>query len=63
MLETIFQIGTAVAKAVMAAIASGDKTAIEQLRGVLKSPEELAALDEALIHLERAKAERELGGK
>jgi hypothetical protein len=63
MLETIFQIGMAAAKAVMAAIASGDKTAIEQLRVVLKSPQELAALDEALIHLEHAKAERELGGK
>lgn len=61
-LKTAFDLGTSIAGIVFRAIQNGDTSALDDLRKILKSPEDIQRLDEALIHAQRRKAEMKFEG-
>lgn len=61
-LQTVFEVGTAVAGTIMAAIQAGDVSTVEALAKVCPRPEVLKARDAALKQQQYLKAVAELGG-
>lgn len=61
--KTAFDLGASIAGIVMRAVQNGDTSTIEELRKVLKSPEDIERLDEALIQAQRRKAEMKFEGQ